>query len=107
LQTKDAEQVPVGVVGNYGRVRPRRVAYVDARFARPAGDVGEDSRPGRGEGGDPVFPVFEGTVVHEGGVPGAEGDDPESFEVTDGEKELEGGERSYPGSRRNGHALAG
>src|SRR5215212_2511171 len=78
---EDAEQIIVGFVGGYGRVCMRRVTHIDSSLTGAACKVGDDLRPARGEGGDPVFSIVEGTVLHEPGVLGAKGDDTEVLEV--------------------------
>src|SRR5918998_3928671 len=78
---KDAQEVIVGLVGDYGRVRMWRVAHVESGVIGSACKVGDHPRSGRGKGGDPVFPVVEGTIGHELGVVCSDRDDPGGREV--------------------------
>src|SRR5215210_5639088 len=61
----------------------RRAASRPRRSPLPGGtrDVGDEPCPARNEGGDTVFPVFKGTVLHEPGVLGGDGNHTEVLEV--------------------------
>src|SRR5215218_1534591 len=59
---EDAQEVIVGFVGSHSRVRVRGVTHVNTGLIRSACKVGDYLRSGRGEGGDPVLPVVEGTI---------------------------------------------
>src|SRR5215208_3672214 len=85
VSNQDARGAVVGVVISDRCIRMWRVTYIYCRVLCAAGDVRDDLRPSREEGGNPVLPVVEGTVLYELGVPGAEGDDPEVPEVSDRE----------------------
>src|SRR5215218_6006523 len=73
---EDAKQITVGFVGGHNRVRVWGVTHVYTGLIGSACKVGDYRRSGRGEGGDPVFLIVEGTIGHELGVAYSDRDDP-------------------------------
>src|SRR5215203_2921922 len=82
---EDAEQITVGFVAGHSRVRVGGVTHVDTGLIGSACKVGDYMRSGGGEGGDPVFPIVERTIVHELGVAHIDRYDPGGREVPHGE----------------------
>src|SRR5215203_4238978 len=79
---EDAQKVTGGFVGSHSRVRVGRVTHVESGVIGSACKVSDHLRSGRGESGDPVSLVVDGTIGHELGVSNSGREDPEFWEVT-------------------------